>query len=247
MSEREGTESKKSFLAGSFHTWIQTIAIILAGAWAAYTFIYKEVLVPKAAPINLALNLQPQRVSQDLGRAKADHLIPVELKIVANNPSTRTVYLLPSLWLAYGVTYSEKDDLTIGQKVEATLAPAAATAMFSYAERHAETKSRMLIAGGRALRDVSLKPGEAVTRTMVFYVPANRYRMLTISLYVPTVSKKDSMDIVWRHNAVAGNFVPTVYLIDAAGTRVPIVSKDGKYANEEDELQEFAVYADLAL
>lgn len=37
---------------------VQTTAIVLAGVWALYTFVYKEILLPKSAPVNVSIDLQ---------------------------------------------------------------------------------------------------------------------------------------------------------------------------------------------
>jgi hypothetical protein len=40
------------------------LAILLAGAWAVYTFVYKEIIIPMTAPINLTMDLELKRIDQ---------------------------------------------------------------------------------------------------------------------------------------------------------------------------------------
>ena len=66
------------------------------GCW---TFIFKEIEVPKSAPVNISLNLQLKKIETPQNN---EVLSAIEMKISATNPSTREIYLLPNAWVAYG-------------------------------------------------------------------------------------------------------------------------------------------------
>jgi hypothetical protein len=87
------------------NTWVQIIGIAIAAGWGAYTSNYKEMMLPRAAPVIVTVDLQLQKIdrpnSQHQGENKA--LVAVEMTVSATNPSSRQVYLFPSVWLAYGL------------------------------------------------------------------------------------------------------------------------------------------------
>src|SRR5256885_1464223 len=91
------------------NTWVQTIGICIAAIWGVYTFVFKEILVPKSAPVNVTINLQLKKIGTGPTNG---NLTAVEMKISATNPSSRKVYLLPSVWVAHGIRIKavERDD-----------------------------------------------------------------------------------------------------------------------------------------
>lgn len=102
-----GTEERT--LGQTLNTWVQTIGIVCAGAWALlYTFGYKDIFVPKSAPVNISLNLSLKKVGPKA--SSTDSLTAVEMKIAATNPSSRPVYLLRSAWVAIGCTIRPRLD-----------------------------------------------------------------------------------------------------------------------------------------
>src|SRR5437763_12580581 len=96
MSERR--PNPRSF-EERLNTWVQILGILIAAGWGIWTFIYKEIKVPKSAPVNISLNLQLKKVETNPSR---QGLTAVEMKISATNPSSREIYLLPNAWVAYG-------------------------------------------------------------------------------------------------------------------------------------------------
>ena len=153
------------------NTWVQIGGILIAAAWGVWTFIFKEIKVPRSAPVNISLNLQLKKIEPPENN---EGLSAIEMKISATNPSTREIYLLPNAWVAYGghiaaslppqdkVESAANDTLQNGQDLVT-------------AQRYMRLDKRVLIAVGHLFADASLKPSEGVSRTLVFYVPKREY------------------------------------------------------------------------
>ena len=98
------TSSERS-IAKELNTWVQTIVIIIAFIWGAYTFIYKEIVLPKAAPVNVTVDLLLKKIgppNSPLQKGENGALIAIEMDVSAANPSSRSVNLFPSVWFAHG-------------------------------------------------------------------------------------------------------------------------------------------------
>src|SRR5438093_325085 len=113
--------SKNRSFGESLNTWVQAIGIIIAACWGVYTFGYKEIMVPKSAPVNITLNLQLKKIGG--APAKGD-LVAVEMRASATNPSSRDIHLLPNAWIAYGIgiTAIPGDESGVTKAAEARLA-----------------------------------------------------------------------------------------------------------------------------
>src|SRR5713226_5577170 len=96
-------EAANRSLGQEINSWVQTIGIVIAATWGAWTFVYKEIVVPKSAPVNVTVDLELKKIGANQPGATKAKLIPVELRVSAKNPSSREIYLLPSVWMASGV------------------------------------------------------------------------------------------------------------------------------------------------
>ncbi len=224
---------KRSFVQ-ELNIWVQTIGIIIAALWGGYTFIYKEIKVPKSAPVNITLNLDLKKIGT--ANLKNDNrnkrLVPVELKVSAKNPSSREVYLLTSAWIVTGLkivpkaqSFSEKD--IISEKNRCW-----------YKEKHSACSSATVVALGGLFPDSSLKPNEMATRTLIIYLPPDEYDVLVVEALMPTVGKKNVLTAEWQLNEKDMSLIPTLYRLRANGERKEIKrDEDGGYSDEKLELQ----------
>jgi hypothetical protein len=186
---KEATLPDKESFAQKANLWVQTLGIIVAGVWAVNTFWYKEVKVPATVPVNLVLALDLK--VPIFSKKNRSPLIPVEVHVSARNPSTRNVYLLPSIFVAYGTRVTPKDgklppEMTIGQ-----------TSNMTFWDAHATTAARELFATGRLFVDTSLGAGEAVSHQDVVFAKAGSYDVLDFQIQVPSVTKPDALDLSW--------------------------------------------------
>lgn len=238
-------ESERN-LGKEINAWVQTMGIILAAAWGVYTFFYKEIWVPKSAPINVTVDLSLKKIGEGTQKVQSSprRLIPVEMKISARNPSSREIYILPSVWMASGVKVRSAD-------VPLTSAPTISAANENvFVERHAPTSDFTVVAFGGLLEDTSLKPNEVSGRTFIFFVPANEYDYLDVVAVMPTIEKAHVLDMEWKLNNDTGQMDPTYYRLDGNGLRQGVLKPEeaADYAKARNlELQRSITRTELYL
>jgi hypothetical protein len=167
--------------------WVQTSAILIAGIWAAYTFVYKEIVVPKSVPINITMDLNVKRIMQkEAVDSNSGSIFPVEISVNAKNPSTRSIYLLSSAWWAYGINVERHK--TDKAEFDQSVIDALHNTMGEYAERYTMVSSESLVASGSLFSNTSLKPEEIIKRTLIIYLPP-RYDKLKLVIQIPASGK----------------------------------------------------------
>jgi hypothetical protein len=193
------------------NNWVQTFGIIAAAAWALYTFVYKEYWFPHSVPVNVSINLKLQKTGDIIQDKKYKNgLAAIELHISANNPSSQTTFLLPSVFIIYGYKIADsdpslKDDITLLSKDR------------TYNMRHVALSDRAIVAVGNLLENTELKPGELVARTYVFYVPVGEYGVIEGHAYIPNGKDISGIKLTWSPDNELG-LVPTLFRIGADGT-----------------------------
>jgi hypothetical protein len=166
----------------------QFLLLLFAAAWGVYTFIQKEVIEPKSVPINVSVTLEARQGGPNpTGISKAEsHLVALEIKATARNPSTRTVYLLKTIWYATASTVVQrKVPDTISKEIQDMLG----SDQLGQTEAFARYDNGGLVAIGSLFEDSVLKPNELISRTIVFYVPRGVYDQVRVVTDIPTVSK----------------------------------------------------------
>ena len=241
-------ESKKSKATG-IREWVQFALLLFASAWAIWTFVFKEVMAPRSAPINITMNLdlkevgaRPQETAEE-----QESLSAVEMKISAKNPSSRTIYLLRSAWVATGYKIASSNGDDEDSFVKDTNDVINLSDGVYEAGRDFALGSFNTVAVGRLFLDSVLKPGESVSRTLIVYVPREKYDMLEVQVLMPTVAVEGAVDLDWTLNK-DGILEPTVYRLGAPGRRVPMEpDQDGGFSDDALELQMATSMAQLSL
>lgn len=194
----------------ALNTWVQTVAIVLAGLWAVYVFIYQQITLPRSAPINVTLELGLAAVSSE-GSTSVDasspsgeqppaagqsgqRIRPVQFDYSLTNPSTRTVDLLPSAWIAYA--YELDETSTTRRDFERGVSEAIAAGTIT--SKHALIRSGHIVAGGALVSDSGIKPDETLTGTYLVYLPAGRYDYIEVVVSVPTATKSEGLALEWQ-------------------------------------------------
>lgn len=244
------TASSERSFAQELNTWIQTIGIVIAALWGGYTFIYKEILLPKAAPVNVTVDLQLKKIGpprSQLERGENRALIPVEMTVSAMNPSSRTIYLFPSMWIAYGVKVKP---LPENQEFAKQVTPCVNMPSLCQIEKHAWIYSTFPapVAVGRLLSDTFLKPNEKATRKIVFHVPPGQYDLIDVTANLPSVAKSEGAAWEWKYDEKTGGLKGLLYRVAKNGERKEWEKgKDGKYSDAELEYQMSASVSTLLL
>lgn len=242
------------------NTWVQTVGILIAAAWGGYTFIYKEVVLPNSAPVNISVDLQLKKIGQmgpngaplsevsddktngPQGIDRKKQLIGVEMRISAINPSTRDVYLLPSAWFAYGIVDRASDDLPTE-----TAALVLNAHSGGYILKHAVPAEASLVAVGSLLPDDALRPNEKAVHTEIIYVPAGKYDRIMVQGTLITASKRDKLTVKWKWNKEDKDkdndneervITPQLYRVGASNELIELTKDEqAYYSREESGLQ----------
>jgi len=185
-------------VGNEIRSWIQTIVILGAAAWGAYTFIYKEIWVPRSAPVNVSVNLQIQKA----GIANASDeksLSAVLVDLTATNPSSRTVYLLHNIWSVYGhKRVIEQDKTLFIDSLQSVLSETTEYYTEAYVNPNVPGE---LIAEGRAFQNPMLKPAETIRRSILIHFPQDKYDMLDVHLLVPTETERNKVALEYKLTA----------------------------------------------
>src|SRR5262249_47629096 len=151
---------------------------------------------PAQAPVNLTTELHIKQAgvrSAGSGTPEEQKFTAVELTITANNPSTRIVLPLQNYWVVRG--YKVTTHSQSGQWLIKANANVGNGGMKSPGGAYFEMGNADLVAGGRIMADVALKPQETVSRTFTFYLPSGVYDMLEVEAALPSTAKKDCMEL----------------------------------------------------
>jgi hypothetical protein len=73
------TETKVGSVGEVIRSWIPPIGIVIAAVWGVYTFIYKEIIIPQSAPVNVSIGLQIQEagIAKDVEHSLSAVLVEV--------------------------------------------------------------------------------------------------------------------------------------------------------------------------
>jgi hypothetical protein len=244
MNENESIAKcqEKSF-GEKLNTWVQTVGIliasIIASIWGIYAFIYKEIIIPKSAPVNVTLELSlNKRGMCGIKESKQPgSLVALEMKVTAKNPSSRTVYLLPSAFIVFGyhvaISHLENGDfLREISENKITSKP------YPLKLKHVNISKGEVVAVGKLLVDDALKPKELVGRCFLIYVPQGEYDMLRAVAIIPCAKYNSGIRLEWEYkkdeNAIIQKLFykpsPTLWLVSGNGKEHEIEKdKNGEY------------------
>ena len=175
---------------------VEVVAIVLAGAWALYVFVYQNGIKPGLAPPTLSFSVAMRRVGDDGNLT----VIRVD-ETIHNDGSVRAHFLGHSL-------------AVYGSRVIALDSPAPATSKATrtfWPPDYAYSKTAGLPPRVRHPAwppstgvDMFVEPGETMPFNKEFYVPRGRFDRLTT--YIASVFTKDD-----------AKPIPTTMTIDSSG------------------------------
>lgn len=176
---------------GDVHEWSKTVAVVLAALWGGYTFLWKEILVPSWAPATLVIEVKPREAGFETkpGAVGTDPS-RLRLRVIATNPSSRTLYLLPSVWWA---TAMQRTETGPGHSFEAAANAVLSDRPVLQAERGQELVNTGVVATGRLFIDDQILPGETVSRDLSIPLPKND-APLVLQWMLPALTRKPLSD-----------------------------------------------------
>jgi hypothetical protein len=207
---------------------VQTTAIVLAGVWALYTFVYKEILLPKSAPVNVSIDLQLKKIEST--DQQSNQLVCVEMAVKAVNPSSRVAHLLPSVWFAHGCKIGklDSDDGQFRDNLSTALGGSSKhSSLLYFQQKHFSRSNWTFVGGGGLFEKRVLKPSEAISFTLILSLPLLAYDVLRVEAHIPTVGDADGIEGVWSIdkdgprldvNRVGKDNKPILIEIDAKGS-----------------------------
>jgi hypothetical protein len=195
MNQSREPESSRRwrFGAEAANNMVQTVAIIAAGAWAVYTFIYQAKIAPGLEPPSLSVTSTLAEVGH-----KGDQ-VAIRSTVTRTNVGHTGVRLLAITYNVVGSKVHFADKIWPGPEPEMDLSQAnSVTAARYYAEPEHEVIVRhgMLFEGaahedgGRDAPDSVLNPGETISRDMIFY--ADRAEFDAVRFQVTMTYEKES-------------------------------------------------------
>lgn len=173
--------------SGDVHEWTKTVAVVVAALWGVYTFIWKDILVPSWAPASLVIEVKPRQEGPE-ARPEAGGTGPsrLRLRVIATNPSSRTLYLLPNVWWASAMQRSRADP---GRSFETAANAVLRDLSVLQAERGKELISAGVVATGRLFIDDQIQPGETLSRDLSIALPRSD-SPLVLQWLVPALTRK---------------------------------------------------------
>jgi hypothetical protein len=237
------SDSSQKSVGERLQIWAQVVGIIAATLWGIYTFFYKEIWVPKSVPVNITMELQLRKTGDDPLKKNRDAnaMIPLEMKISAKNPSSRAVYLLPNVWIAYAHKMSPVTKPF----------PQPNSIIVTAKEREqrldwiAKAERTVILSTGGLFPDNILKPNEVATRSLIIYVPPNKYETVEVRAILPSVATQNTIDLEWELNEKYSPR-PKMYRLGRNGERTEIQpNKD--YLDPKLELQQAESSVEIAL
>jgi hypothetical protein len=172
---------------GDVHEWSKTVALVVAALWGVYTFIWKDILVPSWAPASLVIEVKPRQEGFET-KPGAGGTGPsrLRLRVIATNPSSRTLYLLPSVWWA---TAMQRTETGPGRSFKTAANEVLRAPSVRQAERGQELVSTGVVATGRLFIDDQILPGETVSRDLSIPLPKND-APLVLQWMLPALTRK---------------------------------------------------------
>jgi hypothetical protein len=153
---------------------VQTLAIVGAGAWAVYTFVYEAKIAPGLAPPSVSVTSTLERVGQ-----RGD-LVAIRSTVTRTNVGQTEVRILGLTYNVVGVRVRFAEDPAAGTMPDDLPGSSTVTDARYYDEPEAGEvllRHGVLFEGATASPSgpSGLNPGEAVSRDLVFYADPTRF------------------------------------------------------------------------
>lgn len=175
----------------TINLWIQSIAIVVAGLWAVNVFMFEKIWMPFSAPAALNVEVSLKKISSNADKTT------VEICINLNNPNVRKQFVLPSIFIVYGNSYSNNEltnfkDAYINEELNID-----DDSIISGFER---TKDQDIISVGKIYGNWVFEPNEKATRTYIVEIP-NKYSNIECYTRIITTDKKyKDISLKWQIN-----------------------------------------------
>ena len=172
--EAEPEPPASKFSMETLTSAVQTLAIVLAGVWGVYTFVYEAKIAPGLAPPSMSVTSTLERVGQ-----RGD-LVAIRSTVTRTNVGQAEVRVLGLTYNVVGVRTRFGDAPAAGAMPE-QLPRSGKIAQARYYDEpeggEVILRYGVLFEGATALPSErsALNPGEAVSRDLIFYADPTRF------------------------------------------------------------------------
>ncbi len=173
--EAEPGPTASRFSMETLNSAVQTLAIVLAGAWGVYTFVYEAKIAPGLAPPSVSVTSTLERVGQ-----RGD-LVAIRSTVTRTNVGQAEVRVLGLTYNVVGVRMHFGEEPAAAGAMPRELPPSSTVAQArDYDEPEGGEvilRHGVLFEGATALpsEPSALNPGEAVSRDLIFYADPTRF------------------------------------------------------------------------
>lgn len=208
----EKDTSQKTFIELS-NSWLQAIALILAGIWAVYTFGYKEIWIPMTAPITISSKINLNVVGEKIIDGKKFKAVNAIFEIT--NKSKRQAIFLQSIYVVKGrkvlnyatnIKYIDKLNMDLAKDGNHD-------DKNSY--KYIQLSNNNIIEAGQIYTDWSLYPDETSQRSVLIYVPVDKYDEISVRVSYPIVNKYGVAAVKWV--LTDNSYIEQIYSIQKNG------------------------------
>jgi len=161
------------------HVWAQTIAIVLAGIWAIYTFLHKEVYKPSRIQGNLSTEIE----LSDGGIKKGLQMIVANIELT--NDSDRTLYTLDGYFVVYGLKNRLQENYSFVSDLNNSFHENDESFLSKYSQVESE-----IIAGGNIFEFYDFTIGGKSSKDLIFEFPDGCYDYIELRVVIPVINKE---------------------------------------------------------
>ena len=197
------------FLNANDDQWSKSLTAIIAvigflcGAW---TFIFKEVLTPAVAPVNISLDLEIKLLkplSEGVGNPQ-----PVVLQVSAKNSSEKILSIRKTFWVAHAITLPHpggsikpthsEDELIEDVNKQMSLGSAQLSLEGTATSRYQSSSDAWEVIGFGPLFDGNeIRPNEDIKAQRLILVPQKNsprdYKLLRVRVIIPSYAKRSNL------------------------------------------------------
>ncbi|TDH57944.1 hypothetical protein E2C06_35180 [Dankookia rubra] len=172
--EVEPKPTASKFSMEMLNSAVQTLAIVLAGAWGVYTFVYEAKIAPGLAPPSMSVTSTLERVGQ-----RGD-LVAIRSTVTRTNVGQAEVRVLGLTYNVVGVR-TRFGEASVAGAMPEQLPRSSTIAQARYYDEpeggEVILRHGVLFEGATALPSErsALNPGEAVSRDLIFYADPTRF------------------------------------------------------------------------
>jgi len=220
QSEKPKRAERKKFNYEELSSIVQTIAIMVAGIWGVYTFIYQAKIAPSLAPPTLSVTSTLEKAGQK------GNLIAIHSTVTRTNVGQARVRLL-------GITYNligikEHFGSSAVSNSEFTTRVASSSSVLEPRYYGKPDKREVILRVGNLFEGATnlpaypaeLNPGESISRDMVFYADQAMFDSLRFQVRL-------------LYEKISDEPIPLVFNVDGEG--MIIAEKAPPCASEPDK------------